>query len=504
MTFKSLALAALVSGAGASERELSFPRIGLGFEPGTNVIDRAVIDLDQLSFETLLGLQTTEGFEMAGRVYREGGNAKSYADIAVEGGLATAVGQGAMVQGVNEAGETVTGMVYADTDAGKTDVRIQYKISDTVANHVGCKVGGLPDGEQVMSGCLANEGTITIGGTSYTYSYNPTTDNNNGRTLQGFSLQAKKKMYDCGNGCPYKEHNDFFLYYGVHDYGDKWVSSALSGSSTSFDNFNANFATYGYEGRAEIAKKGSAYINVLMYVIREFRDAVDDCKLGKTKDNDDAVVAWDEGVAFYAGSLEGTDGSGSGKLIFGLADKRCQDYRTCGRDGNELTGISKINYQMFELFTTGQGQIANGQCDALETTTNRIAQLMFVPVIQGSIRYAHKVDKLGNGEKAKAEGAIFTAAVLPLVAACSPEAAQTIASNMQVGADNTNFAEVVQAYESQYSCLGISKSDIGMLWDHANSAYYPDASTLSSASTLSMIGASLGAIASAVLTFAIM
>ena len=34
------------------------------------------------------------------------------------------------------------------------------------------------------------------------------------------------------------------------------------------------------------------------------------------------VHALDEGVAFYTGALEGEDGSGSGKLMYALSDKR--------------------------------------------------------------------------------------------------------------------------------------------------------------------------------------
>jgi len=46
--------------------------------------------------------------------------------------------------------------------------------------------------------------------------------------------------------------------------------------------------------------------------------------------NKDRVNAWDEGVAFYTGSLEGPDVTGgSGKLLHGLADKRYANYITC-------------------------------------------------------------------------------------------------------------------------------------------------------------------------------
>ena len=52
-----------------------------------------------------------------------------------------------------------------------------------------------------------------------------------------------------------------------------------------------------------------------------------------------AVSAPNEAVAFYTGALEGTDGSGN-LLHSTLADKRCVNFKTCGREGNKLTGTA--------------------------------------------------------------------------------------------------------------------------------------------------------------------
>merc|ERR1719272_2164327 len=81
--------------------------------------------------------------------------------------------------------------------------------------------------------------------------------------------------------------------------------------------------------REECANKGSAYMNSWMYVVHELEDALSDCAKGNVADNDMGVHAWDEGWAFYAGSLEGTDGSGKGALVYALAEKRCQNFGTC-------------------------------------------------------------------------------------------------------------------------------------------------------------------------------
>ena len=54
----------------------------------------------------------------------------------------------------------------------------------------------------------------------------------------------------------------------------------------------------------------------------QFEDAIDDCtsctsNCNEHSTNSDSVHAWDEGVAFYTGSLEGTayGGNSNGKLL---------------------------------------------------------------------------------------------------------------------------------------------------------------------------------------------
>jgi len=186
-----------------------------------------------------------------------------------------------------------------------------------------------------------------------------------------------------------------------------------------------------------------------------------------------------------------------------LADKRCQNYKTCGALGNEVSGVAKVNIDLFKLFQSGTAEISQKKCSDLEKTVATISSKMYIPLIQGTMRYAHSVGTLGEGEKAKSEGATFAFAVLPMIANCDTNAAKTIAANMGVGASSTSYADVVNAFESTYSCLGISQSDVGRLWSVVDNAPYAvrDAGP---ASTFSMIGAAVGAVASTVFAFAMM
>ena len=219
---------------------------------------------------------------------------------------------------------------------------------------------------------------------------------------------------------------------------------------------------------------------VYMYVIREFYDAIGDCKTNCIDCNDDPVHAWDEGVAFYSGSLEGTDGKGSGVLLHQLADKRCANFKTCGNSGDDVEGQSKINYDMFAEFAQGQFNLLQGSCEGAKKNLDNILTRMPVPLIQGTLRYAYKTDMkynqaVGRTEKSMAEGAVFAAAILPVVHACSPDAAKTIADNMKVGATTTDFLAVKSAFESQYECMKITCKDVGGLYNTASNAYYTDA-----------------------------
>ena len=84
----------------------------------------------------------------------------------------------------------------------------------------------------------------------YTYSYNPVESTFNARTLQGFSVDAEEKMYNCGPKCPYATYNKFYEYYGVFDYANQWVLSALNRGKTNFAKGHAEFDVYGMEGTA--------------------------------------------------------------------------------------------------------------------------------------------------------------------------------------------------------------------------------------------------------------
>jgi hypothetical protein len=181
--------------------------------------------------------------------------------------------------------------------------------------------------------------------------------------------------------------------------------------------------------------------------------------------------------------LEGKDGSGDGVFLHQLADKRCENFRTCGDLADETSGLSHVNIEIFRQFSDGLGKLLRGECSAARANKEKVEQLMAVPLIQGALRYAYVTEKEALTEKAEAEGAVFAASVLPLVHACNEEAAETIYTNLKVGqGGSANFDEVKRAFESTYECLNIRCEDVGGLYDDALGQYMEGAAPCGSSS----------------------
>merc|ERR1711985_53962 len=93
---------------------------------------------------------------------------------------------------------------------------------------------------------------------------------------------------------------------------------------------------------------------------------------------------------------------------------------------------SYVNAALFELFEKGKVALQQGKCSDIPPLKKKIVELMSVPLVQGSLRYAYKVDKLQGGSKEYAEGAAFSAAILPRIHNCDADAAKIISDNMNM------------------------------------------------------------------------
>lgn len=445
-----------------TERALSQDKF-FNFQPRTDVVDHSRVDLDQKAMEKDLAQQTVVGFQSALDIYQNGAHSKAYSVLTLSTPLMASYSKGTEVSGKSVIGNAQGGKLYKAANVGDNVISVQY------ATTRDCLVRGP---EPNTNGCFASSGEIVIGSVPLTYSYNVESATKNGRTLQGFSTAAQDKMWSCAN-CPYDDYKKFYDYYGKFDYANQWIMAAFEGAETDFDKGNADFSKYSKEGQTEAIKKASSYMSVWMYVVRELEDALDDCNnnCAEAGCNDDQVSAWDEAVAFYVGSQE--KGTG-GYLPYSLANKRCANFGTCS-DGT--VGQASANNRIMLEYLKGQDSLRAGQCREARKNKEKIVQLMTIPLIQGTLRYAYIVGVQNDiREKPRAEGAVFAASVLPMVNACGSADATTIYNNMRVGNDAVpNFKDVKAAFENNYDCLGITCADIGGLVDRTDGSYLPGA-----------------------------
>jgi hypothetical protein len=456
-------------------RQLSQPKI-CGYSPSSDTGREMSIDLDQQEFEKHLA---SGNMVAAKAVYTLGGNAGAAALIGLPA-LAKPTAYGAVVK----QGSVAVGLVSRKVEAGAKHLEITYAGT--------CKDGGLATKD--LSGCFKmGGGDIKIEGVSVGA---PTSVANTYATLAGFSVGGQHEM---GAWRWQELFTVYRAYYNKGDYANQRVVAALDKTG-----FCANCEV---KDRSEVAQRASVYMNVWMYVVAKMEQGISNCRHGCLSCKlevdvsgasllDTSTHAWDLAVAYYTGSLsknscttsgtEGTKGTSDGLLLFELAQETCALFGTCTAPpfkrsaATQSTGGAAVNKKIMDEFAIGQYKILSGKCVEAIAAKRRIVELMSVPLVQGALHHAYKVEKLVRRSEVKAAGAAFAAAILPRVAACNAPAAKIIADHMNIdvasAATTTSFIKVKQAFESTYDCLGITCEDVGgLLSSEGGKSYYPSA-----------------------------
>ena len=95
-----------------------------------------------------------------------------------------------------------------------------------------------------------------------------------------------------------------------------------------------------------------------------------------------------------------------------------------------------MNTELFQLFDNGRDWLQQGRCSSVRPLVDQIVSLMTVPLVQGALRSAYKNSQAGTDmatPKSAAEGATFSAAVLPLVHRCNAASAAVVSDNLKFG-----------------------------------------------------------------------
>ena len=321
------------------------------------------------------------------------------------------------------------------------------------------------------------------------------------RNIRDFAKNAATKSSgnDAATDVDYKDNgfisvmNAYWKKKGLNEFtwGEQIIDAAFKGTPLG----EVDFSTVGWDFRKETIGKGIVYLNVFPYVIWEMQDAINDCKAGKLSANADSVHAWDEAVAFYTGSLEGTTqggdvgltgGYGAGELQFTVAEKRCKNFGTCTADFdmNAYAGYSELNKKVMALFSAGRDEILSAvdltsidKCEPITETMNEISGLMLVPFIQGVQRYLYKTAQGTASAKEAGELFAFASAALPFIDAVDPTAAEKLYNRAwkQDFTTESDFKTIKYAVEDTYSKLGVGAgqgkvtcSAVGELVDSGN------------------------------------
>jgi hypothetical protein len=205
-------------------------------------------------------------------------------------------------------------------------------------------------------------------------------------------------------------------------------------------------------------------------------EAAKECKTKCPKEgcSELGTRAVDAAAAYYLGSME--DGSGSGKLLYSIADVECKEFKTCSTSGNSIKGQARANYEIMNRLKDMQLNVTNRACPEARAHKDQISKWIKVTLIQGTLRYAYKRQYNASLSSVDvANGAVYAASIVPFISACSFTDAEIINDNMEITARNTNFELVKSTFERQYTCLGVKCSDIGGYWDTSRNRYYEGA-----------------------------
>jgi len=101
-------------------------------------------------------------YGQARSVYTEGGNSRAYSVLTIPA-LASGMSAGVSVAATGQDGNPVSGAVWLTAAQSSTQISVLYDVSDVQANHVRCRVGGLPVEFQRRDGCIDTNKTVTIG-----------------------------------------------------------------------------------------------------------------------------------------------------------------------------------------------------------------------------------------------------------------------------------------------------------------------------------------------------
>ena len=424
------------------------------FKPSHSVHDVLNIARDLRA----LGKDLSEGnmdFNAAYKIYSEGGYSESIAKLDLLGGLPFFLDEGTEVTGKGTGGEEVTGVALKSYDIGEKIVELLY----TQSGDGKCYVGGLNRPE--LLGCFAKQDEVKVKDQMepLPYIYNVEIDNYNNRTLQKLSIEAKDE-FTLPDG-EFTEDFPFFKfeeYYGTPDYADQILRAAFRGTKWESDKHVFDFSGWTEDDRAYFVEYGTDYMNVAQHILGRLEKVNLACQEVCHSDvecNPAAQSYLDEAVAFYTGAFweEGDEGN----MLYGLADRMCKEFKTCGWHSNSTEGTSHVNLLNFQKFNAIQHLLSKGKCEEVHIETEVVARMAMIPLWQGLLEAVHTLKRH--------HATAFALSTLPILAHCSPGyVEQLFAYYLPDSKKDFHFPHTKKILEDHYHCIKLDCVNMGGLW----------------------------------------
>ena len=453
------------------------------YQPQNDVAAYLALGEDLRAIDSALQEETDEGFQKALKIYQQGAYSDPFTLITVQDGLPFDISKGTTLTGVdNEGRHTIVTVAFSSYKAGASQIEIAFR------GETPCRMSGIPVPE--LNGCLESDGELVVEGRPEKIRYSYTlTDIRNYHTIENLSRNAHSKFRPHGNthATYFKDFQKQVDFFGSPDFADQIIKAAFNGGKYVGQHMALDFSQFSLRARRSIIVHTAAFSILGLFVIRELETALFNCdhRCGSSGCNAASIHSLDAAVALYTGALYQENGKGN--LNYGLGEKMCGEFRTCGSDALKLKGPANVNIDIFKEFNAFQKDLDASHCHEAKMGKEAIAHQMSVPLLQATL-LAIKLDAERDFMESRAERVVFSTSVLPLLFECDPVESLYVVeqANPLVTMAKSGFARTKSIFESNYRCMGVTCKDIGGIWDKdagnyvegAESCYQPDKSDI--------------------------
>ncbi|KAL7578340.1 hypothetical protein ACA910_012746 [Epithemia clementina (nom. ined.)] len=438
------------------------------YQPQNDVSPYLALSEDLRAIDNALIAETEEGFKEALDIYSNGAFSDPFVLLTLDEGLPFDVPLGTALIGTDNAGNPTTVVVaYNSYKAGANAIEIVFR-SDPP-----CRMSSDPNPE--LLGCLVSEGELSAEGqaSKIKYSY-VLTDIRNYHTIRNLSVNANSKFRPHGtaHASYFKDFQRYVDFFGSADFADQIITAAFNRQKYVGAQLELDFSQFNERARRSIIVHTTAFLVINVFVTRELETALVECDhgCGASGCNKISIDALDEAVALYTGSV--FEETGKGNLMYGLAEKMCVEFRTCGPDALKTSGESKINIDIFREFKAMQKNLDSSQCLEAKINKEVIIKKMAVPLIQATY-LAMLLDADTDTPESRAERVVFTTTVLPLMYHCDHVEMSKVVelTNPLEKLPDYGFDLARSIFISMYRCLDVTCQDVGGIWNASAGAY---------------------------------